>query len=135
MGRHVVVGGGAVGNGVARELLLAGHEVTQVSRRGGAVPGARPMAQDAGNGPALAALTTGADALYNCVNPPYDKWVTDWPPVAAAMLHAAEQSGAGLVTMGNLYPYGPVDAPMTEALPDVGTGTKARVRAAMWQAR
>ncbi len=133
MGIHVVVGRGPVGNGVAKELLRHGHEVVQVSRRGGAVPGARPVAQDAGDGPALSALSAGADALYNCANPAYDQWATAWPPIAAALLHAARKSGAGLVTMGNLYPYGPVDRPMTEDLPDVGTGTKARVRAAMWR--
>jgi len=133
MGRHVVVGRGAVGNGVARELLRLGHQVMQVSRRGGAVTGARPVSQDAADGAALAALATGADALYNCVNPPYDQWVTAWPPISQALLTAAERSGAGLVTMGNLYPYGPVDVPMTEDLPDAGTGTKARVRAAMWR--
>ena len=132
MGTHVVVGRGPVGNGVAAELLRHGHEVVQVSRRGGAVPGARPAAQDAGNGPALAVLSAGADALYNCANPPYDQWTTAWPPIAAALLHASRESGAGLVTMGNLYPYGPVDRPMTEDLLDVGTGRKARVRAAMW---
>jgi len=132
VGHHVVVGRGAVGNGVARELLRLGHDVTQVSRSGGAVPGARPMSQDAADGTALATAAGGADALYNCVNPPYDQWATAWPPIAQAMLTAAERSGAGLVTMGNLYPYGPVDVPMTEDLSDAGTGTKARVRAAMW---
>ncbi len=132
MGMHVVVGRGSVGNAVARELLILGHDVTQVSRRGGAVPGARPVSQDAADGTALTIVAADADALYNCVNPPYDQWATAWPPVAKAMLAAAERSGAGLVTMGNLYPYGPVDVPMTEDLPDVGTGPKARVRAAMW---
>ena len=133
MGMHVVVGRGAVGNGLARELVRLGHEVTQVSRTGGAVPGARSVSQDAADGTALAAVAAGADTLYNCVNPPYEKWATAWPPIATAMLMAAERSGAGLVTMGNLYPYGPVDVPMTEDLPDVGSGVKARVRAAMWR--
>jgi hypothetical protein len=41
--------------------------------------------------------------------------VTDWPPPAAALLRAAETSGALLVTTGNLYGYGAVDGPMTEA--------------------
>lgn len=133
MGMHVVVGRGAVGNGLARELVRLGHEVTQVSRTGGAVPGARSVSQDAADGTALAAVAAGADTLYNCVNPPYEKWATAWPPIATAMLMAAERTGAGLVTIGNLYPYGPVDVPMTEDLPDVGSGVKARVRAAMWR--
>ncbi len=133
MGVHVVVGRGAAGNGVARELLRLGHNVTQVSRSGGAVPGARSVSQDSADGTALAAVAAGADALYNCASPPYDQWATAWPPLAKAMMMAAEISGAGLVTMGNLYPYGPVEVPMTEDLPDVGTGTKARVRATIWR--
>jgi nucleoside-diphosphate-sugar epimerase len=133
MGTHVVVGQGAIGNGVARELLRLGHDVTQISRSGGAVPGARSVSQDAADAAALGSAAAGADALYNCVNPPYGQWATAWPPIAKAMLQAAELSGAGLVTMGNLYPYGPVDVPMTEDLPDIGSGVKARVRAAMWR--
>ena len=133
MGRHVVVGRGAVGNGVAELLRDSGHEVVQVSRRGGALPGVEPVALDAGDADALSAAAKGADALYNCANPAYDSWPTAWPPIANALLLAAERSGAGLVTMGNLYPYGPVEVPMTEDLPLVATGTKARVRTRMWQ--
>lgn len=48
------------------------------------------------------------------------------------MLSAAEGSGAVLVTMSNLYGYGPVGAPMTETTPLASTGKKGRVRAAMW---
>ena len=133
MGRYVIVGRGAVGNGAARQLHDAGHEVAQISRRGGAVEGAEALRFDANDQEALAAACSGADAVYNCANPPYDKWVQSWPPLAASLLHAAERSGAGLVIMGNLYPYGPVDRPMTEDLPLAGTGTKAMVRAGMWR--
>lgn len=73
-----------------------------------------------------------AAALYNCANPAYHRWTTDWPPIAASLLGAAEQTGAGLVTMGNLYAYGPVDRPMTEDLPLRPAGKKAGVRARMW---
>jgi nucleoside-diphosphate-sugar epimerase len=53
--------------------------------------------------------------------------------VAAALLQAAERSGAVLAVTGNLYGYGPVDAPMTENTPLAATGTKGRVRNRMWQ--
>lgn len=56
---------------------------------------------DATDSAALTAAATGATALYNCANPPYDKWPTLWPPMAEALLTAAERSGAVLVTMGN----------------------------------
>ena len=133
MGRHVVVGRGPVGNGVAVELLKLGHEVTQVSRSGGSVHGAESLTFDAADAGALTSACRGADVVYNCANPAYDQWATAWPPLAASLLAAAESSGAGLVVMGNLYPYGPVDVPMTEDLPLAGTGTKARIRATMWR--
>jgi len=67
------------------------------------------------------------------VNPArYDHWERDWPPVAAAMLAAAQQTGAGLVTVSNLYAYGPVDGSMTEDTPLHPAGTKGKVRAQMW---
>ena len=37
-----------------------------------------------------------------------------------------------LVTIGNLYGYGPVDGPMTEDTPLAATGAKGRVRNRMW---
>jgi hypothetical protein len=67
------------------------------------------------------------------VNPTYSRWETDWPPVAAALLHAAETSGAVLATVGNLYGYGRVRGPMTEDTPPAATGHKGKVRNAMWR--
>ena len=78
-------------------------------------------------------LTGGAVALYNCANPRYHRWPVDWPPIAAALLSAAEESGAVLATTGNLYGYGPVDGAMTEDTPLAATGRKGRVRARMWR--
>ncbi|QIG42662.1 NAD-dependent epimerase/dehydratase family protein [Nocardioides anomalus] len=133
--RHVVVGAGPVGLGVARLLAGRGEDVALVSRSGAGpdVPGARREAADAADGDRLVALTRGADVVYNCVNPPsYPMWATFWPPVAAAFLRAAEETGATLVTAGALYPYGPLDRPMVEGLPDAATTTKARIRAGMW---
>ncbi|WP_214411968.1 NAD-dependent epimerase/dehydratase family protein [Sphaerisporangium fuscum] len=134
MGRHVVVGAGQVGSGLAESLAGAGHEVVVVTRSGAGpqVPGVTRVAADAADADRLGAVAKGADALYNCANPQYHRWAQDWPPVAGAMLTAAERSGAVLVTLGNLYGYGPVDGPITEDLPLAATGTKGRVRATMW---
>lgn len=134
MSRHVVVGAGSVGTATALRLAARGDEVTLVSRSGRGPDNDRieRVAADAADAEALAKAAAGAVALYNCVNPPsYDLWPRMWPPVAAGLLAAAESSGAVLTTLGNLYPYGPVDGPMREGMPDRGTGTKARVRAAI----
>jgi nucleoside-diphosphate-sugar epimerase len=135
MERHVVVGAGPVGTAVAKQLAALGSEVLLVSRSGAgpALDGVRRAAADAADQGRLVELATGATALYNCINPPsYDVWPTYWPPVAAAFLAAAEQTGAILATASCLYGYGPVDGPMVEGMPDLATGTKGRLRAGMW---
>lgn len=134
MGLHVIVGAGAVGSETARALVEIGHQVRLVSRsgRGPADPGIELVAAPGEDQSRMTELCRGAAALYNCANPAYHRWTTDWPPIAASLLGAAEQTGAGLVTMGNLYGYGPVDRPMTEDIPLRPAGTKARVRARMW---
>jgi hypothetical protein len=104
-----------------------------VTRSGAGPEGTRRVAADAADRDRLTELTRGAQALYNCANPRYHRWPTDWPPVAAAMLAAAESTGAGLVIMSNLYGYGPVDVPMTEDLPLAATTVKGGVRARMWR--
>ena len=103
MGRHVIVGAGAVGSATALALAAAGHSVLVVTRRGG---GPEHEAVDRAVGDItdierLTTLTMGADALYNCANPRYHAWLTEWPPMAAAFLAVAERTGARLVTMSN----------------------------------
>ena len=131
---HVVVGAGAVGAVVTELLVERGHRVRVVTRRGTAVPGAEPVAADASDAARLTELAAGAAAVYNCVNPPYQHWPRDWPPIARSLLTAAEASGAVLAVTSNLYAYGPVDGPLTEDLPLAATGRKGRVRAAMSEA-
>ena len=133
MALHVIVGKGPVGATTAELLAGRGHEVRVLSRSGGrSADGIEHRQVDAADPDALTAATRGAAALYNAVNPPYHRWAADWPPVAAALLSAAERTGAVLVTMGNLYGYGRPDGPMTPDSPLAATDTKGRVRARMW---
>jgi nucleoside-diphosphate-sugar epimerase len=106
-----------------------------ITRRGQgpALPGVEPVAGDAADPARLTALTTGAAALYNCANPKYHEWPQTWPPLASAFLTAAERTGAVLVTMSNLYGYGPVDVPMGEDLPLRPSSVKGGIRAQMWR--
>jgi len=143
MARHTILGKGPIGGTLATHLADAGHEVHVLSRSG-ARPGAPTRTERAHGGSiehhrvdgtdaeALTALTHGSVALYNCLNPAYHRWATDWPPVAAALLTAAERTGAVLVTTGNLYGYGAGRRHMHEGDPLASRETKGRVRARMW---
>lgn len=136
MSRHVILGKGPIGSTLADQLARAGHDVTVLSRSGTPAqePGTvRHTALDVADASALAAATQGAEALYNCLNPAYHRWASDWPPLAYAALHAAEASGAVLVTAGNLYAYGPRTNPMREDSPLASAEAKSVVRATMWR--
>jgi nucleoside-diphosphate-sugar epimerase len=133
MALHVIVGHGPVGRGAAGLLLEQGHEVRVITRSGGpADASARHVSLDATDAEALTRVARGAAVLYNCASPAYHRWTADWPPLAAALLTAAEHTGAVLATVSNLYGYGHVSAPMTEATPLGARGPKGRVRARMW---
>ena len=139
----LVVGAGVIGSRVAGMLAERGDRVSVVSRHGAGpaeLPGVTRVAADAADAGAMARLAEGVSVIYNCVNPPYHRWPADWPPIAASVLAAAERSGAVLVTLSNLYGYGPAVSggydeahPMTEATPLAATGRKGRVRACVWQ--
>lgn len=131
----VVVGAGATGVPTALLLAEAGHRVRLVSRRGTGPdhPGVETVRADATDTAALIGIARGAQTLYNCAMPPYDRWPELWPPLSGSLLAAASRTGADYVMVGNAYGYGPVDGPMTEDLPLAATTAKGRVRARMWQ--
>lgn len=134
MAVHVVVGKGAVGTATAEVLLAQGHEVRLLSRSGGSELAAADATRvDATDGTALTRLASGAAAICNCLNPAYHRWPTEWPPMAAALLAAAERTGAVLATTGNLYGYGDTAGrPLTESTPTDRPGAKGQVRERMW---
>jgi nucleoside-diphosphate-sugar epimerase len=135
MSQHVIVGAGPVGTATALLLADGGEKVRLVTRRGSGPehPSIERVAADATDPDRLSELADGAVALYNCANPPYHTWLTDWPPLAASLLAAAEHSGATLVTAAPLYGYGPVHAPMTAETPLAATHPKLKIRADMWR--
>ncbi len=132
---QVVVGAGPIGSAVALQLAEQWVSVRLLTRSGSGPdhPRITRQAVDANDADALIAATADAAVIYNCVNPPYHRWPTDWPPIAANLLAAAHHSGAVLATASNLYGYGPVSQDMTEDLPLAATGSKGKVRAQMWQ--
>lgn len=131
MTHYAIVGAGQVGRRLATSLVDSGATVDLISRSGGSVAGARGVTADASDRQSLFSATGEAEVIYNCVNPPYHRWPTDWPPIAGNLLAAAR--GKTLVTLSNLYGYGHVDSPMTESTPLNATGVKGSVRAQMWR--
>lgn len=134
MAVQLVVGAGAIGTATALLLAGRGDQVRLVTRSGsGPVhPAIERIAADASDANALSPMAEGAAVIYSCAGPAYPRWATDWPPLAASLLRAAETSGALLMTTGNLYGYGAVDVPMTEDLPLRPNSEKGRVRVRIW---
>ncbi len=133
---HVIVGAGAVGTATAHRLAAQGHHVKIVSRSGTG-PRAKNVERvtlDASRPQELVRVLDQATVLYNCANPAYHKWATDWPPLAASLLDAATKSGTVLVTMSNLYGYANPSKPMTESDALRPSSAKGKIRSDMWQA-
>jgi nucleoside-diphosphate-sugar epimerase len=130
---HVVFGTGQVGNALAAHLAGMGNAVRAVSRhRPPALAGVDWRAADAADPEAAADAAKGASVIYQCLNAPYAQWPERFPPLQRGVLAAAERTGALLVSLENLYGYGPTGGrPMTEDLPLAATGVKGRARAAM----
>ena len=131
---NVVFGTGPVGLAVIEELVKRGAAVTAVNRSGRAgLPEGVPLAAGDATDPAFTTrVCSGAEVIYNCLNAPYTRWPQEFPPLQAAVLKAAESTGAKLVAMENLYMYGPTHGkPLTEDLPHNATGRKGNTRAAM----
>jgi nucleoside-diphosphate-sugar epimerase len=131
---HVVFGTGQVGNALAARLAGLGIPVRMVSRhRPAALPGGADWrAADATDPEAAADAAKGASVIYQCLNAPYTQWPERFPPLQQGVLAAAERTGALLVSLENLYGYGPTGGrPVTEDLPLAATTVKGRIRAAM----
>jgi len=131
---HVVLGSGFVGSSLAK-LLAESDEKVIIASRSGSGPEHKNVIKlkaDASSFNDLFSLSKNPKVIYNCVNPPYHKWKTLWPPISKAINEYSEKSGAVLVTCSNLYGYGPHEGVMTEDLPLKATWTNGRVRADMW---
>ncbi|MFR9769028.1 NAD-dependent epimerase/dehydratase family protein [Nocardia sp. SC052] len=131
---HVVIGAGPVGATTAALLAARGAQVRVITRRGVGPdhPLIERVAADATDSAALIGHCAGAEVIFQCAQPPYHRWASDFPPLAAAVLQAAEATGAALLSVGNLYGYGQVDGPISEQHPLRPNSVKGRVRAELW---
>ena len=138
---HVVFGTGQVGSALVTALANAGHDVRAVSQHESpSLPAAVEWrGADVTDPEAALHAAEGATVIYQCLNAPYTQWPTRFPPLQHGVLDAAERTGALLVSLENVYGYGPTGGvPMTEDHPLAATSVKGRTRVAMtaelWEA-
>lgn len=130
---HAVLGArGAVGRETVRALQRRALPVVSVGRHdapGSAATGVRADLLDPSQ--ALRALE-GVDVAYFVVGLPYSHrvWAAEWPVMLRNVISAALAHSAKLVYLDNVYAYGAVDGPMTEATPIRPSSRKGEVRAA-----
>lgn len=130
---HVVVGAGPTGSTTASLLAESGDDVRVVTRRGTGPSHSRIELVAADATTELGPLVSGAATLINCAAPPYTRLPEETPALSAALLSAAEKSGAVYVNLSNTYGYGPVEGPQRDDLPLRPTTIKGQVRATMFR--
>jgi nucleoside-diphosphate-sugar epimerase len=133
---HVIFGAGAIGLATLDALLRRGETVRMVSRSGSArVPeNVEVVAGNAADPQFTIDVTRGARVVYQTLNPPYTRWVEEFPALQAGVLAAAETSGARLVSMENVYMYGrPAGRPLTETRDYAAHTKKGQLRGRMAQ--
>ncbi len=133
---HVIFGTGPVGQAAARELVQRGKAVKMVNRSGkrpGGVPdGVTVVAGDVSDVATAKTLAQSATHVYQCTNPPYDKWPELFPPLQAGTLEAAASAGVKFIVMDNVYLYGDTNGQtITEDLPYNAHTKKGKLRAQM----
>jgi nucleoside-diphosphate-sugar epimerase len=128
---QVVLGGsGGIGGAVVSELAARGHEVRAVSRRPAptAPNGVRQHLADVATRDGAATASEGAAVVYHCLQPPYNRWAEELPILNRTVSEAVAREGAKLVVADNLYMYGPISGPITEASPQQPSSRKGRLR-------
>jgi nucleoside-diphosphate-sugar epimerase len=133
---HVVFGTGAIGLALVDELVSRGLPVRAVNRSGAAaVPtGVEVVGGDASDPSFATAAAAGASVVYQCLNPPYHRWVAEFPGLQESVVTAARSAGARLVSFENTYMVGDTGgAPITEETPLRPHTRKGRVRLEMAQ--
>ena len=133
MTAQLVVGAGLIGRPLAERLAARGDRVTIGTRSGSKVAGATSLVLNAGDRDSFTRAAAGAASIFLCTNPRYTDWTTQWPSMIDAAISAASATGAALVVMGNLYPYGSPTGPMTEHSPETTTEAKGLVRKEGWR--
>ena len=133
---NVIFGTGPLAQATLRALLKRGRIVKMVNRSGkhpaGAPSSVEIAAGDAYNTEFTRIVTKGAATVYQCAQPEYHEWVTQFPLLQAAILEGAAANGAKLIVGENTYMYGDANSqPLHEGLPYTACTRKGKVRGEM----
>jgi nucleoside-diphosphate-sugar epimerase len=133
--RTTVLGAsGGIGRAIVAELAARGHDVVAASRSittDGVPAGVRAMPTDLRDAAQARAACAGADVVVMAAQVPYPQWATELVPLVDAALDAAEQAGARLVMVDNLYAYGSPGTPIGASTPEAATSRKGALRRAV----
>ena len=132
--QHVIFGTGAIGLATFEALRRRGETVRLVNRSGHArVPDDTEVIRgDAADPQFSIDVTRGARVIYQTLNPPYSRWLEEWPALQAGVLTAAQTHRARLVSIENVYMYGrPAGRPLTETRDYAAHTKKGKLRAQM----
>lgn len=137
MSKVIVLGAkGRFGRAATAAFADAGWQVLAFARAWDTAPerGVRPLTGDVMDAPTLQAACAGCDVIVNAVNHPYEDWAEMLPGLTAAVIAAAQHTGATVIVPGNVYNYG-ADAGvhLTEDTPWRPTSRKGQLRVEMEQ--
>jgi nucleoside-diphosphate-sugar epimerase len=124
--------GGAIGNGLLKELVAAGERVRLVSRTPRpATDGVETVTADVTDLDQTVRAVAGSDVVHLVVGLKYDSavWREAWPRIMRNVIEACKRANARLVFFDNVYMYGRVAGPMTEETPFRPCSRKGEIRA------
>jgi uncharacterized protein YbjT (DUF2867 family) len=98
MARHVIFGTGAIGLATLDALLRRGETVRMVNRSGTTRVPDDSVGGNAADPQFTIDVARGAQVIYQTLNPPYERWVAEFPALQAGVLAAAEAHGPRLVS-------------------------------------
>ncbi len=134
---HVVFGAhGPLGAAIVRRLIRDGVPVRAVVRDVAVASQTMPPGVDICHGDALYRRSAidaarGATVVYRCIPVRYSQWADVWLTATENIIAAARSVGARLVSPGNVYVYGELEAkPINEDHPLAATGKKGHLRVA-----
>ncbi|HEX8403052.1 MAG TPA: NAD-dependent epimerase/dehydratase family protein [Duganella sp.] len=126
--KHLILGSGVLGLGIAACLDERGIAPLMLSRSGRQVGKWRTAACDASDAAQLAALIDGPTVLYVCAAPAYWQWQTQFPAMAEGIAAAVAGKQVRIVLADNVYGYGQCESAFQEGSPSEPCSRKGRVR-------